>query len=265
MCGDCTDHRARAELFNGAMPQILMSDPPYCSGGFQEAGRSAGSIGTEQKDPITGKATIKPTIANDTLSTRGFQALLKNMITGLPCMVAYLFTDWRMWIYLYDLVESSGFGVRSMLVWDKGSPGMGFGWRPQHELVIFSLKTSPQWDKHKGYGNVLKCKRSGNKLHPTQKPVELLMQLLDNTEWAHGVYDPFGGSGTTLVACEKKGQTCYAMELSPKFVDTIVRRYIVTTGRAQDVQLWRNGEKAPAAVFAPVLDDLERESKYNDK
>lgn len=67
VCGDCTSEKDRALLLDGATPEILITDPPYCSGGFQESGRSAGSIGTDRKDGNL------PKIANDTLSTRGYQ------------------------------------------------------------------------------------------------------------------------------------------------------------------------------------------------
>ena len=79
-----------------------------------------------------------------------------------------------MWVYLFDLVEAAGFGVKSELVWDKGTPGMGVGWRSQHELILFAARAATHFDGHKGYGNVLSVSRSGNELHPTQKPVELL-------------------------------------------------------------------------------------------
>ena len=222
MCGDCTNKEHREKLLEGATPQILLTDPPYCSGGFQESSRGSGSIGTITKYKYEERT---PTIANDMLSTRGYQALIKQAIIGIPCVVAYIFTDWRMWLYLFDLVEGSGFGVRSMIVWNKKAVGMGSGWRSQHELIMFAHRTKTKFDNTKGYGNVLECSRSGNDLHPTQKPVELIEMLLDNTDWCSGVYDPFGGSGTTLIACEKMGQTAYVMELEPKYVDTIVRRF----------------------------------------
>ena len=181
--------------------------------------------------------------------------MVKQAINGTPCLVAYIFTDWRMWCYLFDLVEGSAFGVKNMLVWDKKSPGMGIGWRTQHELIMYAHKTKPKFDNTKGYGNVLQCKRSGNALHPTQKPAELIETLLDNTAWASGVYDPFGGSGTTLIACEKLLQPCYAMELEPRFVDTIVRRYILTTGRL-DVRCMRGGKELPKQAIEAILDEI---------
>lgn len=252
MCGDSTNPEHRDKLFNGDMPEILLTDPPYCSGGFQESGKKGGSIGTDTKfkwDQGT------PMIANDTLSTRGFQALVKQAINGTPCTIAYIFTDWRMWIYLFDLVEGSGFGVRNMIVWNKNSIGMGVGWRTKHELIMFGLKTKPNFDKRKGYGNVLDCKRSLNPFHPTQKPVELIEMILDNTAWAKGVYDPFGGSGTTLIAAEKKNQEAYIMELEPKYVDTIVRRYILATGK-KNIKCLRNGQELPKEAIESLLAEV---------
>lgn len=242
VCGSSTDETDMNLLLDGNHPEILLTDPPYCSGGFQEAGRSSGSIGTDRKDGNN------PTIANDTLSTRGYQSLMRSVLNKFDGVVVYMFTDWRMWVYLFDIVEASGFGVKSMIVWNKKTPGMGMGWRAQHELVMFAHKTKPKWDNHKGYGNVIECTRSGNELHPTQKPVELLEQILDNTAWAKGVLDTFGGSGTTLIAAESKGQESYLMELDPGFVDTIVRRYIRTTGKT-DVRLIRDGKEQSREIF----------------
>lgn len=240
VCGDATSEKDRELLLNGAHPEILLTDPPYCSGGFQESGKVTGSIGSKQSDGKGGFMT--PTISSDNLSTRGYQVLMKAVLGVADVKVAYIFTDWRMWVYLFDLVEGSGLGVRNMLVWNKKSPGMGNGWRAQHELIMFAHRTKPQWDNHKGYGNVIEATRSGNELHPTQKPVEILEKLLDNTDWAEGVLDTFGGSGTTLIAAESAGQASFLMEMEPGFVDVIVRRYIKATGKKTGIQLIRKGK-----------------------
>lgn len=255
VCGSSTNAADMGLLLDGAHPEILLTDPPYCSGGFQESGRSSGSIGTKRYDK-DGKE-IAVTIANDTLSTRGYQSLMREVLQNFDGLVAYIFTDWRMWVYLFDIVETAGLGVKNMLVWNKKSPGMGMGmgWRTQHELVMFAHRTKPKWDNHKGYGNVLEATRSGNELHPTQKPVEILEKLMDNTDWAKGVLDTFGGSGTTLIAAESVGQASFIMEMEPRFVDVIVRRYIKTTGKDTGIQLIRKGALQPREVYESIFNE----------
>ena len=251
VCGSSTNAADMGLLLDGAHPEILLTDPPYCSGDFQESGRSSGSIGTKRYDK-DGKE-IAVTIANDTLSTRGYQSLMREVLQNFDGLVAYIFTDWRMWVYLFDIVETAGLGVKNMLVWNKKSPGMGMGWRTQHELVMFAHRTKPKWDNHKGYGNVLEATRSGNELHPTQKPVEILEKLLDNTDWAKGVLDTFGGSGTTLIASESVGQASFIMEMDPRYVDVIVRRYIKTTGKTTGIRLIRKGKELAREQFDQVF------------
>lgn len=251
VCGSSTNAADMGLLLDGAHPEILLTDPPYCSGGFQESGRSSGSIGTKRYDK-DGKE-IAVTIANDTLSTRGYQSLMREVLQNFDGLVAYIFTDWRMWVYLFDIVETAGLGVKNMLVWNKKSPGMGMGWRTQHELVMFAHRTKPKWDNHKGYGNVLEATRSGNELHPTQKPVEILEKLLDNTDWAKGVLDTFGGSGTTLIAAESVGQASFIMEMDPRYVDVIVRRYIKTTGKTTGIRLIRKGKELAREQFEQMF------------
>lgn len=223
LCGDARSVPTVQRLLNGAKPDLILTDPPYCSGGFQESGKSAGSVGTD--------APHKQ-IANDRLSTRGYQALLKQAFENIGASYIYAFTDWRMWVWLFDIVESNGYGVRSMIVWDKGTPGMGRGWRAQHELILWGTKATPPFDKHaSGVGNVLACSRTGNVHHTTEKPVELLTQLLGNTPFVETVADPFLGSGTTLIAAEQLNRTCYGMEIDPHYCDIIVRRWEDFTGQ----------------------------------
>lgn len=224
MCGDCTDNAAVLKLFDGAQPDCIVTDPPYCSGGFNEASRGMGSIGTHAK--------MQPKIKNDTLSTRGYVAPIKNMLINAGAAKAvYIFTDWRMWNTLFDVAESKGYCVRNMIVWDKESVGMGFGWRSQHELCLMGRQPgAPKSGPQKWHGNVIQCARSGNKLHPTQKPVELISTILDITDWAKTIYDPFGGSGTMLIACEQLDRQCFAMELDPLYAETIIKRWEEFTG-----------------------------------
>lgn len=228
-CGDATQPAVVEALFAGARPMIILTDPPYCSGGFQEAGKGVGSIGSQK---IKKGGDFEGGIANDKLSTRGYLALMKQVLGAVQDVpILYAFTDWRMWINLYDVAESSGFGVRNMIVWKKPSPGMGRGWRTQHEIVLFGSKAPIAFDNHKAQGNVLEAARTGNTMHPTQKPVELLTAILNVTP-GDVVYDPFTGSGSTLMACmtAEDPRTFYGCELSPAFADVTVKRWQEHTG-----------------------------------
>ena len=231
MCGDSTDADHVKQLFDGVQPFAIVTDPPYCSGGFQEAGKRSGSIGT--RDNIM--------IANDTLSTRGYMALIKSVVKAAGDVgIVYAFTDWRMYINLFDTMESSGFGMRNLIVWNKGSAGMGVGWRAQHELCIMASLSAQKFNPHKAQGNVITCGRTGNVNHLTEKPVELIAKIIDVTDFANAIYDPFSGSGTTLIACEQLGRPCYAMELEPQYVDVIIERWENLTG--QKAELIKGGE-----------------------
>jgi DNA modification methylase len=221
ICGDSTDQATRDRLFDGAKIDAVVTDPPYCSGGFQEADKSAGSVGTRGTEMV----------ANDTLSTRGYMALMRAVIPGIGAGVVYAFTDWRMWINLFDVIESSGYGVRNMIVWDKETPGMGAGWRMQHELVMCGIKVKSPFNPKKAQGNVIRAKRTGNEHHATEKPVDLLEKILTVTDMAKTICDPFNGSGSTLMACERTGRACYSLELTTGYTDVTVSRWQELTGK----------------------------------
>jgi DNA modification methylase len=162
------------------------------------------------------------------LSTRGYMNLIKSVLYGLEADILYMFTDWRMWDWTREASEASGFPVRNMIVWDKQTPGMGIQWRGQHELICFAKRTTLGGPFHKG--NVLSYKRSGNDNHPTEKPVPLMIELIENTN-SDTVYDPFAGSGSTLLACEQVDKRCLAMELDPRFCDILIKRWEDYTGK----------------------------------
>lgn len=225
LCGDVTAAGALDLVCAGEGADMLLVDPPYCSGGFQESKRSSGSIGSNPK--------VKRRVANDTLSTRGYVALMRAMLgaaAGANVAMVYVFTDWRMWVNLFDVVESTGYGVRQMIVWDKGTPGMGMGWRAQHELVMYAASASVKFDNHKAVGNVIQAARTGNPLHPTQKPVDLLRRIIEVSDMCPVVLDAMAGSGSTLIAAEAESRTARLVELDPAHCDVIARRYQEATG-----------------------------------
>ena len=209
----CGDARGLLPELDLSEVTLLATDPPYSSGGFQEAGKSAGSIGTN-----TGA-----TIAMDNLSTRGYGLLMREVLRW--CNQAdevYLFTDWRMWIESFDAVEGAGWRVRNMIVWDKIQMGMGLPWRQQHELIVYGKRTSAVIIDGKR-GNVIQARRSGNKNHPTEKPVELMTALIANSPGGT-VLDPFAGSGTTLVAAKVLGRKAIGIELDALHCEAAARR-----------------------------------------
>lgn len=120
-------------------PQVWLTDPPYSSGGFQEAGKPAGSIGTtQQADRIIG----------DTLSTRGYMNLLRDVLRHSQQAVEIgVFTDWRMWTNTTDALEYAGFMLRAMVVWKKPAAGIGRPWRNQHELVAYGMRMASDKDR----------------------------------------------------------------------------------------------------------------------
>lgn len=208
--GDCREILPLLDIRDDA---TIITDPPYSSGGFQESGKSSGSIGTRTSE----------TIAFDNLSTRGYGLLMRDVLRH--CNQAdevYLFTDWRMWIESFDAIEAAGWRVRNMLVWDKAAMGMGMPWRNQHELIVYG-KRRPAVIVDGKRGNVLRYSRSGNKNHPTEKPVDLLSALIANSPEGD-VIDPFMGSGTTLRAAKDHGRKAIGVELSERYCEIAAKR-----------------------------------------
>jgi DNA modification methylase len=213
LCGDSTDSDAVARLMNGEKAELLLTDPPYSSGGNQESGKTSGSIGAR------GGHTIK----NDNLSTRGYRLLMQDVLSLCSDVHSiFIFCDWKMWIETFDISERSGFRVRNMIVWDKMQMGMGMPFRNQHELCLFASKIAGKI----GDGatpNVLQHKRDREAEHKTPKPIELLSDLLKQIE-STNVFDPFLGGGSTMVAAHQLKRRCFGLELEPKYCQVIIDR-----------------------------------------
>ncbi|KKN34262.1 hypothetical protein LCGC14_0795610 [marine sediment metagenome] len=222
VCGDCRDANVIASVAEHTTVPLVLTDPPYCSGGFQEAGRAAGTFGD---------------IAADNLSTRGYVALIKDALLACHPQTIYIFTDWRMWNTLFDVVEGSGLAVRTMIVWDKETPGLGALWRSQHELIMFgSRKSNKRRKGQPANSNVLRVSRSGNVHHYTEKPVQLLTEILTG-DACHAerhtieILDPFLGSGSTIIAAEQLGRACLGIEVEPRYCQVTIDRWEQFTGK----------------------------------
>ena len=228
LCGDSTDSDAVARLMNGDKADMVYTDPPYSSGGNQESGKTMGSIGAR------GGKTIK----NDNLSTRGYRLLMQDVLSlhGEAHSV-FIFCDWKMWIETFDIAERSGFRVRNMIVWDKMQMGMGMPFRNQHELCLFASKITGKIGDGKT-ANVLQHTRDRETEHATPKPIGLISDMLKQVE-SNNLFDPFLGSGSTMVAAHQLQRKCYGMELDPKYCQVIVDRMLKLD---PNLEVKRNGE-----------------------
>lgn len=210
-----------------AMPSAsvdaVVTDPPYCSGSVSEASRSAAS----------GQGLRTETLAKfgwfvgDNMGTAGLVWLLRAMAFEAlrvvkPSGSMLVCCDWRMVPNLAPALESAGWRFQNIIVWNKGSMGLGAGFRAQHEMVLHYTAGSPVYHD-KGSANVLTVGRIGadEREHQTQKPVDLIRQLLRVVCPRDGVvFDGFGGSGTTGVAALIEGMRAILAERAPEHVAT---------------------------------------------
>lgn len=235
MCGDSTSAEDADKLMDGAQADLLLTDPPY---NVNYEGGTEGHL----------------TIQNDNMKDEDFREFLcsafrvadSNMKPGAS------FYIWHPDLEAYNFhggCRDVGWKVRQCLVWAKSSFVLGRkDYHCQHELCVYGWKDGAAhlWASDRKQSTVLNFdKPSRNGEHPTMKPVELFAyQLQNNTHAGNIVLDLFGGSGTTIIACEQLGRRGYLMELDPRYVDVIVRRYIGVTGKT-DVRLLRDGEEIP--------------------
>lgn len=220
LCGDSTNADDVARLMGEAQPDVVFTDPPYSSGGFQESSKTIGSIG----------ARSGVQIENDNLSSRGLIALLDRVLANLRhAHTVFVFCDWKMWAHNCDAVEAKGYRVRNMIVWDKMQMGMGMPFRNQHELCVFASKMAGKIGDGQT-ANVLAHARDRQAEHATPKPVGLISQMMNQVP-GNLIVDPFAGGGSTIVAAEQIGRQCCALELTPAYCDVIVERWENLTGQ----------------------------------
>jgi DNA modification methylase len=229
MCGDSTSMTAFSDLMGGAQADMIFTDPPY--GMSYGGGRAAGS--TKKGALVKAHGMI----INDDLQGDDLIALVRDAIaTSTACMkkggALYACFTWRTYSEFEAGLESCGHKVKACIVWDKKSIGLGnSNYRPQHEFIFYC---GGQWYGDKSQSDVWYMSRgsTGEYVHPTQKPVELIERaLLNSSKAGDVVIDCFGGSGSTLIACEKNGRNSYLMELDPKYCDVIIKRWQDFTGQ----------------------------------
>lgn len=218
MCGDATNKANIDALLGGGKIDMVFTDPPYGNADSGKYGR--GQLGIR-------------TIAGD----GDFSVFSK--VIDLKLSDTYIFfLQWRTLKEAFESLEKNNLKLRTVGVWDKKNAGLngGGGMGEQWEAIVFSGNFSYA----KFGGNVFTESREHktriDSPHPHQKPIKLLTEILYFLD-GRIILDPFGGSGSTLIACEQTSRTCYMMELDPKYCDVIRKRYAKHIGKEAE---WEN-------------------------
>jgi len=222
LVGDATDTDAVAKLMAGGPADLVFTDPPY---NVDYEGY------TEESLKIKG----------DRMSDADFKRFLerafrsyRNVVKPGASMYVCHSSSWQR--EFQNALETAGFGVRCQIIWAKNTFAWGFGrYKFQHEPIFYCHVAGEKdpWYGDKSQSTLWQEKKpAANRIHPTAKPVELVERALLNSSKAGDVVaDLFGGSGSTLIGCERRGQHARLMEIDPKYADCIVRRYQEYTGQ----------------------------------
>lgn len=220
VCGDATDPEAVAAALAGTTPHLMVTDPPY---GVDydpswrvEVGKGALALGR---------------VANDN------QADWRQAWALFPGDVAYVWHGGKHAAIVSESLQACRFEIRSQIIWDKGRLIISRGhyhWR--HEPAWYAVRKgrTGHWNGDRKQTTVWQIPhRRSETGHGTQKPIECMKRPIENNSaLGDRVYDPFVGSGTTIIAAEISGRVCHAIELDPVYVDVAVRRWEAHTGRS---------------------------------
>lgn len=225
MCGDATKKEDVERLMDGKKADSLITDPPY---GVDYSGKN------EYLNKFDEGNRIEKPIDNDAITDyRKFFSDFMDLAPLAEYNTVYIFMSGKELHSLRLALDDCGYSWGDYLVWVKNNHVLGRkDYNAKHEFIVYGWK-----GKHKFYGGfsttVLEFDRPlRNDLHPTMKPIPLLAKLINDGSPAKGkVYDPFGGSGSTLIACEQLNRTCYMMEIDPVYCDVIVKRWENFTGQ----------------------------------
>lgn len=243
LCGDATSPEDVERLMGGKTANLILTDPPY---------------------GVSFKASDGLTIENDSLKGDEFYKFLLSAFTNMAAHLekggaAYVFHADTEGLNFRKAFIDAGFHLAGVCIWVKNSLVLGrsdYQW--QHEPILYGFL---QNGKHPWYSdrkqttiwNFNKPKR--NKDHPTSKPLDLLSYPIKNSSQENAiVLDTFGGSGSTMMACEQMNRICYMSELDPKYASVILRRYVEDTGDADGVYVERGGKKLP---YSDLVKEVE--------
>ena len=243
MCGDAASAEDVAALMDGKKANLIVTDPPY-----NVAFRSGSGL----------------SIQNDSMENGEFYTFLYNSFQNMAAHLekggaAYVFHADTEGLNFRKAFVDAGFHLAGVCIWVKNSLVLGrsdYQW--QHEPVLYGFLKN---GKHPWYSdrkqttiwNYDRPKR--NKNHPTSKPLDLLGYPICNSSQENAiVIDTFGGSGSTLMACEQTNRICHMMELDEKYASVILRRYAEDTGDSENVYVVRGGEKIPYSALVKEVE-----------
>lgn len=231
ICGDSTKEETYKSLMEDKKANLVVTDPPYNVNYEGSAGK----------------------IKNDNMNTDKFYNFLLDAFSNMEKVMAddasiYVFHADTEGLNFRKAFNDAGFYLSGCCIWKKPSLVLGrspYQW--QHEPCLYGWKKK---GKHQWYSGRKETtiwefeKPKKNADHPTMKPIALLAYPITNSSMSNTlILDPFGGSGSTLIACEQTDRSCYTIELDEKFCDVIVKRYIEQVGTDKDVSVLRDGKE----------------------
>lgn len=245
LCGDSTDRTTVNKLMGGVKADMVFTDPPY--GVNVKGGKGGGMniMGDLTQTAIPFSFEIAVEFATKDKAHFYFCGAENNLQLYQKLFDRYLhiLPKHLIWVKNGFVMSQVGYHKQFEIIYHGykvGSGGLWYGGRTEDEA-------SDVWHVSRDAASEYE--------HPTQKPVELPARAIRNSCPQGGmVFEPFCGSGSTMMACETLGRSCYALELDPRFCDVIVRRYIRTTGKT-DVRLIRDGKEQDREVFEGIMSE----------
>ena len=238
MCGDATKIEDVEKLMDGKKADMVFTDPPY---GVSYADKN------EFLNLIDNGSRLQEEISGDHLDIDDIGELVYQAFSRISEVLAdyssYYITAPQggdLLLMMMMMMTKAGLPLRHMLIWNKNNHVLGrTDYNYKHEPILYGWK-----NRHKFYGNGEYTKSVwdidkplSSKLHPTMKPVELVSNAIKNSSKKDDiVLDLFGGSGSTLIACEQTNRICYCMELDPRYCDVIRKRYAKFVGKEVEWQ-----------------------------
>lgn len=225
LCGDSTKKEDLQRLMAGKTADMVFTDPPYGVGYTPKASASDGNSVSSKRKAMAGLL-----IANDADPEQALQVTKDALFLHASVQSMFICCDWKSYPTMLDVSRQIDRQPKACIIWDKGGPYQHLDrFAKRHEFIIYS---GPFGGEKTFDTDIWRFPREFRHDHPTPKPVELVDHAIQSSsKLGDVVVDVFGGSGSTLIACEKTGRQARLMELDPRYCDVIVKRWEDFTGK----------------------------------